>query len=411
MAQAKKEKAIVKAKVFSWTGLDRKGAKVSGEMEGASVALVKVHLRKQGIQAKSVKPKAKPLFGGGGKKINPMDIALFTRQLATMMKAGVPLVQAFDLVGESLESKSMQELVKELRNDVAGGGSLTSALMKHPRYFDDLFCSLVDSGEQSGALETMLDRVATYKEKSELLKSKIKKAMTYPIGVLCVGVVVAGLLLIKVVPVFAEVFSNFGAELPAFTQTVLNLSDWVQQWWLVTIVAVVVLITAHKEGIIRSQKYSDNVDALMLRAPVIKIIIQASIYARFSRTLATTFSAGVPLVDALESVRGAAGNAVYAKKIGKIKDEVTSGIPLNVAIKATNAFPPMLTAMVAIGEESGALDAMLEKTATHYEQEVDDAVDNLTAMMEPMIMSVLGIMVGGLMIAMYLPIFQMGNVV
>ncbi|NRB40088.1 MAG: type II secretion system F family protein [Pseudomonadales bacterium] len=409
MAQVKKDKKA-KVKIFTWKGVDRKGAKVSGEMEGASVALVKVHLRKQGINAKKVSPKGKPLFGGA-KKIKPMDVCIFTRQLATMMKAGVPLVQAFDLVGESLDNESMRNLVKAIRDEVAGGGSLAGALQKHPRYFDDLFISLIDAGEQSGALETMLDRVATYQEKSEALKSKIKKALTYPIGVICVGVIVTGLLLVKVVPVFADVFSSFGAELPAFTQMVMNFSEWMQQWWFIIMVTMAGLLTCHKEAMIRSAKYSDNFDAFMLKAPVISGIIHASIYARFSRTLATTFAAGVPLVDALESVRGAAGNAVYAKKIAKIKEDVTTGIALNTAIKASNAFPQMLIAMIAIGEESGALDAMLEKMAIHYEQEVDDAVDNLTAMMEPMIMSVLGVLVGGLMIAMYMPIFQIGNVV
>ena len=409
MAQAKSK--VKKAKVFTWSGVDKKGAKVSGDMEGASVALVKVQLRKQGIKVKKVSAKAKPLFGGGAKKIKPMDVAIFTRQLATMMKAGVPLVQAFDLVVESLENPAMAELVKEIRNDVAGGGGLAPALSKHPRYFDELFVSLVDSGEQSGALETMLDRVASYKEKSEALKAKIKKAMTYPIGVVAVGVIVTAILLVKVVPVFADVFGSFGAELPAFTQMVMNLSEWMQEWWLIIGAGLVGAVTAHREASVRSEKYRDNIDALMLKAPIISTITYASIYARFSRTLSTTFAAGVPLVDALESVKGAAGNAVFAKIISKVKEDVTTGIPLNTALKSSNAFPPLLNAMVAIGEESGALDAMLDKVATHYEQEVDDAVDNLTAMMEPMIMSVLGILVGGLMIAMYMPIFQIGNVV
>ncbi len=413
MAQSKSatvKKKAVKPKEFTWTGLDRNGKKITGEMQGVSNALVKVQLRKQGINVKRVSVKAQPLFGGS-KKIKPADIAIFTRQMATMMKAGVPLVQAFDLVGESLENPGMQKLVKEIRNEVAGGGGLAPALRNHPQYFDDLFCSLIDSGEQSGALEAMLDRVATYKEKSEALKAKIKKALTYPIAVLSIGVIVTGILLIKVVPVFGEVFSGFGADLPAFTQAVMDMSEWTQEWWFIILAVVVGLVVGHKEALVRSQKYADNFDVFLLKAPVLSTIIHASIYARFSRTLATTFAAGVPLVDALESVRGAAGNAVYARKIGKIKEDVTGGISLNVTLKASNAFPPLLVAMVAIGEESGALDAMLEKVATHYEDEVDDAVDNLTSMMEPMIMSFLGVMVGGLMIAMYMPIFQLGNVV
>ncbi len=404
MAQAKKTD---KKKMFTWTGVDRKGTKVSGEVEGLSIAAVKLNLKKQGITPKKVAQARQKKLG----KITPMDVAIFARQLAVMMKSGVPLVQSFDLVGDGLENKAMAALVKEIRNDVAGGGSLTAALEKHPKYFDELFCNLINSGEQSGALETMMDRIATYKEKSEALKAKIKKALTYPIAVLAIGIVVTGILLVKVVPVFSDLFEGFGAELPAFTQMVVNLSEWAQANWFIVLVIVVGIFTAHKEAMARSEKYRDSVDAFMLKAPVVCKIVHASVYARFSRTLATTFAAGVPLVDALDSVAGAAGNVVYARAIQNIRSEVTSGIALNVAIKQADMFPSMLIQMVAIGEESGALDEMLEKVANHYEDEVDNAVDNLTSMMEPMIMSFLGVMVGCLMIAMYLPIFMMGNAI
>lgn len=403
---AKKQKKQVQPSVFQWKGVDRKGNKMKGEMEALSKAIVISNLKNQGITAKRVD---KALSLSFGDNIKPMDIAIFTRQLATMMKSGVPLIQSFDIVAEGLENKAMAKLVREIRNDVAGGGNLAGSLAKHPKYFDELFCNLVESGEQSGALETMLDRVATYKEKSEALKSKIKKAMTYPIAVVAIAFVVTGLLMVKVVPQFADIFAGFGAELPAFTQMVVEMSDWFQANWFFAVIGIVGLVTLHKEASVRSKKYHDTVDALLLKAPVVGNIVNQSVYARFSRTLATTFSAGVPLVDALDSVAGAAGNEVYRIAIHKIRDEVTSGTQLNYALKASGMFPSMLIQMVAIGEESGQLDTMLEKVANHYEAEVDNAVDGLTALMEPIIMSVLGILVGGLMVAMYLPIFQLGN--
>jgi type IV pilus assembly protein PilC len=397
--------------LYVWRGVDRNGKKVNGEMSGPNQAGVKVMLRKQGIVAKSVKKKPKPVFGERKKAIKPMDICIFTRQLATMVKAGVPLVQSFDIVAEGLENASMRELVYEIKADVAGGSSLAGSLEKHPAYFDELFCNLVEAGEQSGALETMLDRVATYKEKSEALKSKIKKAMNYPIAVVSVAVIVTGILLVKVVPQFAETFSSFGSELPAFTQFVLSISEFTQEWWWIiagTIIALVYSFSFLKK---RSKKFADGVDAFMLKAPVVGDIVEQSVYARFSRTLATTFAAGVPLVDALQSVAGAAGNVVYSNAIHKIRDDVTTGTQLNVAIRSSEKFPAMLMQMVAIGEESGALDDMLDKVANHYEAEVDNKVDGLTALLEPLIMAVLGVLVGGLMVAMYLPIFMLGSVV
>jgi type IV pilus assembly protein PilC len=403
-------KGAAKSQIFVWQGQDSKGRQTKGEISAISQSLAKAQLRQQGIKPKSVKKKAQPLFGGG-KKITPSDLAIFTRQLATMMKAGVPLVQSFDIVAEALENPSMRKLVVDIKNEVASGTGLAAALEKHPKYFDDLFVSLIDSGEQSGTLETMLDRVATYKEKSEALKSKIKSALTYPIAVVVVALVVTGILLVKVVPQFAETFSSFGADLPAFTLFVLNISNLAQEWWFIFLLGVIALVFAFKEAMTRSKTFSDTVDRLVLKAPIFGDIIYNSVIARFSRTLATTFAAGVPLVDALESVRGAAGNAVYHKAIGQIRDDVMTGSPLYNSIKVTNLFPTMLLQMVSIGEESGALDDMLEKVANHYEAAVDDAVDSLSSLMEPMIMSILGVLVGGLMVAMYLPIFMLGSVV
>jgi type IV pilus assembly protein PilC len=396
--------------IYIWQGTDKNGNKTKGEIQGSSQALVKAQLRKQGINPQRVKRKPKELFGTRKQKITPGDIAVFTRQLATMMKSGIPLVQSFEIVGESLENPSMRELVMLIRDDVAAGNNFADTIRKHPRYFDDLFCNLVDAGEQSGALETVLDRLATYKEKSEALKAKIKKAMNYPIAVVVVALVVTGILLVKVVPQFAETFSSFGAELPAFTQMVLNLSDLaIAHWWKV-LIGVGVGGYIFKEAKIRSEAFRNALDRLTLKLPVIGPIQNSSCFARFTRTLATTFSAGVPLVDALDSVAGATGNIVYSTATKKIKDDVTTGQQLNFAIKNTTLFPVMITQMVGIGEESGALDSMLDKCAIYYEAEVDNAVDGLTALMEPMIMAVLGILVGGLMIAMYLPIFQLGAV-
>lgn len=396
--------------IFVYQGVNKGGKKTSGEIRGTNQANAKALLRKQGIVAQKVKKKAKPLWESK-KAITPMDISVFTRQLATMLKAGVPLVQAFEIVADGLDNPSMRQLTLDMKNEVAGGSSLAYSLEKHPQYFDDLFCSLVGAGEQSGALETMLDRVATYKEKTELLKAKIKKAVKYPIAVVCIALVVTGILLIKVVPVFAETFNSFGGELPAFTQFVMSISEFVQAWWYTIVAAIAAAVFAFKQARQRSEAFSNKVDAFMLKAPIVGPIVEESVFARFGRTLATTFSAGVPLVEALESVAGAAGNSVYAKAIRQIRDDVTSGTQLNVAIRASGLFPSMMLQMVAIGEESGALDQMLDKVATHFENEVDNKVDGLTSMLEPMIMSVLGVLIGGLMIAMYMPLFMLGSVI
>ena len=396
---------------FVWNGLDRHGRKGQGEIVATSQALAKAQLRKQGITAKSVKKKSKPLFSTMGKGIKAADIAIFSRQMATMMKAGVPLVQSFEIVQEGLENPPMSKLVGEIKSEVSSGGGLAPALAKHPKHFDELFCSLVASGENAGTLEVMLDRVATYKEKTEALKAKIRKAMTYPIAVVTVAIVVTGVLLVKVVPTFAETFKGFGADLPAFTLFVLGISEFVQQWWLFIAVALVLAIWGYFQAIVRSSNFRGRVDSIALKLPIIGTIVHDAVVARFSRTLATTFAAGVPLVEALDSTAGAAGNAVYAQGIRQIRDDVTSGTSLHLATRGTGLFPAMLLQMTAIGEESGSLDEMLGKVADQYEAQVDNAVDSLSSLMEPIIMSILGVLVGGLMIAMYLPIFMLGTVV
>ena len=399
-----------KLESYVWSGKDRRGNKAKGELSGVSLALIKAQLRKQGIAPDKVKKKSKPLFGGS-KKITRFDVAMLTRQLATMMKAGVPLVQSFDIVANGLENRGLQELVMSVRNDIASGTSFAGSLRKHPRQFDDLYCNLVDSGEKSGALEKMLDRIATYMEKTEILKRKVKKAMTYPIAVVVVAIVVTAILLVKVVPQFESLFNGFGAELPVFTQMVVRLSEWMQTWWFIVLMGIVGAVVLFKESKRRSPKFSDIVDKYVLKVPIMGEILDKSAVAKFGRVLSTTFAAGVPLIDALESVAGATGNAVYRDAVMRIRNDVSGGTQLQASMRTQDVFPVMAVQLTAIGEESGNLDEMLEKIAEHYEAVVDDMVDNLTALMEPMIMVVLGVLVGGLIIAMYLPIFQMGQVV
>ena len=406
-----KAKKAPEKDTFKWTGTDKRGRKVSGEMGGANIALIRAQLRRQGITPDKVKKKPKPLFGERKKAITPADVAVFTRQLATMMKAGVPLVQAFEIVADGLDNPSMKTLVMSIKVDVEGGTSFANALKRHPQQFDDLFCSLVDAGEQAGALETMLDRLATYKEKTEALKAKIKKAMTYPIAVLVVAFIVTAILLIKVVPQFESMFTSFGGELPAFTQVVVAMSEWAQEWWFIGLGVIVAAIFSIKQALKRSDKFAYLVDKYLLRAPIVGPIVTNSAIARYCRTLSTTFAAGVPLVEALGSAAGAAGNRLYYDAIKLIQDDVATGQQLQFSMRATGLFPNMVVQMVSIGEESGALDEMLHKAANHYEDAVDNSVDNLTSLMEPMIMSFLGVVIGGLVIAMYLPIFQMGSVV
>ena len=398
--------------VFLWQGVNRKGKKVNGELSAASMLELKAQLRKQGITPGRIKKKPKPMFGlGGDKKITPADIAVITRQIATMLGAGVPLVQTIEMIGKGHNNGNMQKLLGEVGNKLQSGIPLSECLREHPRYFDGLYCDLVHSGEQSGSLETIYDRIATYKEKAEALKAKIKKAMTYPIAVLVVAAIVTSILLIFVVPVFKEIFDSFGAELPAFTLLVIAISEFMQAYWYIGLACIFAAGFVFKRTHQNSQQFRDKVDQNILKIPVIGDLLQKAAVARYARTLSTTFAAGVPLPDALESAAGASGNAVFRDAILDIRSEVSSGMQMNLAMRNCNIFPDMVIQMVAIGEESGAVDDMLAKVATVYEQQVDDAVDSLTSLLEPMIMAVLGVVIGGLIIAMYLPIFQIGQVV
>jgi type IV pilus assembly protein PilC len=400
----------VKVSVYAWEGVDKKGTKVTGEINGHNPALVKAQLRKQGINPTKVRKKSVSIFGKG-KKIKPLDIAFFSRQMATMMKAGVPLLQSFDIISEGHENPNMRKLVDDLKQEVAAGHSFATALRQKPLYFDDLFCNLVDAGEQAGALEALLDRVATYKEKTESLKAKIKKAMTYPIAVVAVAFIVTGILLLKVVPQFQSIFDGFGAKLPTFTLMVIGLSQIVQDYWWILLAGMVLGIFLFRRAYRNSEKFRNGLDRALLKVPVIGPLLYKSAVARYARTLSTTFAAGVPLVEALDSVAGATGNVVFRNAVNKVKQDVSTGMQLNFSMRSTGVFPMLAIQMTAIGEESGALDSMLDKVATYYEDEVDNMVDGLTALMEPMIMAFLGVIVGGLVIAMYLPIFQLGNVV
>ncbi|EPJ85317.1 type II secretion system protein [Pseudomonas sp. CFII64] len=400
----------VKVGTYTWEGTDKKGTKMTGELTGHNVALIKAQLRKQGINPLKVRKKSVSIFGQG-KKIKPLDIAFFSRQMATMMKAGVPLLQSFDIIIEGADNPNMRKLINDVKQEVAAGNSFATALRQKPQYFDELYCSLVDAGEQAGALETLLERVATYKEKTEALKAKIKKAMTYPIAVLVVAFIVSGILLIKVVPQFQSVFASFGADLPTFTLMVIGLSNVVQEWWLIILGAMFATYFLLKRAHKQSQKFRDSIDRGLLKLPVVGPLLYKSAVARYARTLSTTFAAGVPLVEALDSVAGATGNVVFKNAVMKVRQDVSTGMQLNFSMRAAGVFPSLAIQMTAIGEESGALDNMLDKVATYYEDEVDNMVDSLTSLMEPMIMAVLGVLVGGLVIAMYLPIFKLGNVV
>ncbi|HID80913.1 MAG TPA: type II secretion system F family protein [Chromatiales bacterium] len=395
---------------FVWQGMNKKGDRVTGETDALNENLAKAELRRQGINPTKVKKKPKPLFGSG-KKITSKDISVFSRQLATMMSAGVPLVQAFEIIGKGHENPNMQNLLMDIKNSVESGDSLADSLAKHPKHFDDLYVNLVNSGEQAGALETLLDKIATYKEKTESMKAKIKKAITYPAAVVVIAFIVSTILLVKVVPTFQDLFQGFGADLPAFTQMVINLSEVFQKWWWAIFgvigFTIFALIRAHKT----SPKFRRSFDKLMLKFPIIGVIIEKSSIARFARTLSTMFAAGVPLVEAMGSVAGATGNAVFSDATLRMRDDVATGMQLQQTMKSTGVFPNMVTQMVAIGEESGSLDAMLSKVADFHEEEVDNMVDNLSSLLEPMIMAILGVLVGGLVIAMYLPIFKMGSVI
>ena len=395
---------------FLWEGTDRKGNKVKGKSMAPDEAQVRAELRRQGVVPKRIRKQGPKLFQGKS-KINTGDIAIFSRQLETMLAAGIPMVQAFEIVGNGHENQAMQKLILAIKADVEGGSSLAEALAKHPIYFDDLFVNLVEAGEQAGALETLLDKVATYKEKTEAIKKKIKKALTYPAAVLVVAFVVTIILLIFVIPAFEDLFQGFGADLPAFTRVVIDLSQFVRDkgWYLAIMAGGAVYAFLYFKK--RSRPMRHFLDRTALRMPIIGPILQKASIARYARTLSTMFAAGVPLVEALESVAGATGNIVYEQGVLQMKDEVATGQRLQQAMENTDLFPNMVIQMIAVGEESGSLDDMSAKVADFYEEDVDNAVDNLSSLLEPMIMAILGILVGGLVVAMYLPIFKMGSVI
>jgi type IV pilus assembly protein PilC len=396
---------------YLWQGADRRGNKVKGKITAQSIQEVKLLLRKQGISAQEIKKPRGNLLLRGKEKLSSEDICVITRQIATMLNAGVSVMQTLDMIAAGHAKQEARTILGAIADDVKAGSQMSQALRKHPQHFDELYCDLVASGEQSGALETIFDRIAVYKEKAEALKSKIKKAMFYPIAVVVVAMIVTTILLIYVVPQFRDIFASFGAELPVFTQFVLNISQFVQDYGLSIAAALVALSWAVKRSIQHSKRFADQLDAKVLKLPIVGEILEKAAVARFARTLATTFSAGVPFIQALNSAAGAAGNAVYRDAIVFIKKEVASGMQMHLAMRATSLFPDMVIQMVAIGEESGTVDDMLAKIADIYERQVDDMVDGLTSLLEPLIMAVLGVVIGGLIVAMYLPIFQMGNVV
>lgn len=397
---------------FTWQGKDKSGNKSKGKIDATTAAIAKAQLRKQGILTSRIaKERSAGMFSAKNKPVKPVDIAFFTRQMATMMRSGVPLLQGLEITAGGIEKQKLKDIVYEIKNDVNSGTDFSTSLTRHPQHFDDLYCNLVNAGEQSGALDAMLDRIATYKEKLESLKAKIKKALTYPTAVVVVGIIVSAILLVKVVPQFEDVFKSFGADLPAFTQFVINLSEMAQEWWWIALIAVAAFGFAFQKARQKSAKFRDGVDKAILKIPVIGQILHNASIARFARTLSTTFAAGVPLVNALDSAAGASGNALYRDAILQIKNGVSTGQSLQNAVTMTGIFPNMTVQMIAIGEEAGSLEMMLEKIADFYEEQVDNAVDNLSSLLEPLIMVVLGVLVGGLVVAMYLPIFQLGQVV
>jgi type IV pilus assembly protein PilC len=401
--------AVAKDATFLWEGMDKKGKKIKGQMLAAGEALVTAQLRRQGITVTKVR-KQSTLFAGA-QRITEKDIALFTRQLATMMKAGVPLLQAFDIVGKGNANRSVQKLLSEVKADIEKGSSMYQAFSKQPKYFDNLFCNLVNAGEQAGILDDVLDRLASYKEKILKLKGKIKSALFYPAAVMVVAFIVTAVIMLFVIPAFKELFSSFGADLPAPTLLVMAISDFFVKWWWAIFGILIGGTVAFFKVLQRSKPMQAFVDRWVLRLPIIGVVLEKATIARWSRTLSTMFAAGVPLVDALDSVAGASGNYVYEEATYRIKGDVATGTALTTAMQSTGKFPNMVMQMTAIGEESGSLDSMLSKVADFYEQEVDDAVDALSSLLEPLIMVVLGVLIGGMVIAMYLPIFKMGQAV
>lgn len=408
MATLAKSSTPKETPTFIWEGKNKAGVKVRGEEQAANANMLRATLRRKGIQPKWIKPKRKPLMGG---TIKPADIAHFARQLTAMMRSGIPLVQALELIGNGHENAAIQTLIKKIRADIEGGADLGTALSHHPKYFDDLFVSLVKAGEHSGALEDMLDKIATYKEKTESMKAKVKKAMMYPIMVMVMALVVSAIMLIFVIPQFKSIFEGFGADLPAFTLMVVGLSEWLQvSWWKPILVAILIGV-AFSQAKQRSEKFNIFIDTIVLKIPIMGIIIEKSAIARFSRTLSTMFAAGVPMVEAMDSVAGSTGNRLFANATLQIKDDISKGVQLNTSMLTSQRFPSMVVQMTKIGEESGRLEEMLNKVADYFEEQVDDLVDTLSKQIEPIVMAVLGVIVGGLVIAMYLPIFKLGAVV
>lgn len=407
-------RSATKEFTFNWAGINREGTRMKGKTTGANLASVKASLRQQGINPTRVR-KQTSLFGIGGenrkKRITPADIAVFARQSATMMGAGVPLVQSLDLIAKGNKNPKLKNMVNDIRNNIQGGSTLAEALAKHPKHFDDLFVNLVAAGEASGALEALLDKIALYKEKTEAIKAKVRKALYYPGAVITVAFVVTGVMLYFVVPQFKALFQGFGGQLPAFTQMVVALSGVIRQWWWLVIIGFVAAVLLFIQFYRRSYGFHRLIDKSLLRLPVIGDILYKSVVARFARTLSTMFAAGVPLVEALDSVAGAAGNVVFEEGIRQMRTQVATGQQLQVAMANTGLFPSMTQQMVAIGEESGALDAMCTRVADIYEEQVDNQVDALSSLLEPFIMVVIGVLVGGLVIAMYLPIFKLGSAI
>jgi len=393
---------------FVWEGINKNGVKIRGESQVANENFLRAELRRQGISPKTIKKKSNRITGG---KPKPIDIAQFARQLTTMMRAGVPMVQSLELISNGHEKPAMRELIKKITKDIEGGDDLAGALAHHPLYFDSLFVNLIRAGEQAGTLEDMIDKVASYKEKTERMKAKVKKAMMYPLIVVMAAVVVSCIMLIWVIPTFKDIFAGFGADLPAFTLWVISLSEWLQAYWYIPLIVIIGSISAFTQARRRSKKFHRFVDRLSLKIPLMGVIINKSSVARFARTLSTMFAAGVPLVEAMDAVAGATGNAVYEDATLQIKEDTSKGVQLHVAMATTQEFPTMVVQMAKIGEESGRLEEMLDKVADYFEEQVDDLVDTLSKQMEPMIMAVLGVLVGGLVIAMYLPIFKLGAAV
>ena len=402
-------KTIKRDLPFRWEGRDKKGKRLKGRSLAPDEAALRADLRRQGIAPSRIRKQSGVLKSGG--RVKPMDIAVFSRQLATMLAAGIPLVQGFEIIGAGHEKPSMQKLILDIKSDVEAGTSLHEALAKHPLYFDDLYVNLVEAGEQAGALEGLLDKIATYKEKTEALKKKVKKALFYPAAVLAVAILVTIILLLFVIPQFESLFKGFGADLPAFTQMVINLSRFVQSEgiFIAMVIGAAVWVFFYFKK--RSKRMREFLDRASLKVPIIGPILNKAAIARFARTLSTMFAAGVPLVEALESVAGATGNIIYENAVMRMRDEVATGQRLQRAMETTELFPNMVVQMIAVGEESGSLDTMAAKVATFYEAEVDNAVDAMSSLLEPLIMVILGVLVGGLVIAMYLPIFKLGAVV